>query len=319
MKKVLVLVLALAMVLSCTAAFADKIGYTCMDGTNPFFVALEGSIREIVEANGDELISLDPQNSNEKQLSQIEDLISQGIVAIFVNPADKDGITPALDKLQEAGIPMFGFDTEVTDMDKLVTYAGSDNYNAGYVCGVDLVEKCPDGGPIIVLDSPTMQSVVDRTDGFLAAIDGHGFEVVSQIDCMGNQEQGNLNGVSQIDCMGNQEQGNLNGTDALTAHPDAVAIFGGNDPTALGAAAAADAAGSKCLIYGVDGSPDIKALIAEGKVTGTGAQSPMTIGKTIAELYYKWKAGEQVEARYPIETFMINSDNIEEYNNGGWQ
>ena len=302
MKKILVLVLALVMILGCTAAFADKIGYTCMDGTNPFFVALEGSIREVVEANGDELISLDPQNSNEKQLAQIEDLISQGIVAIFVNPADKDGITPALDKLQEAGIPMFGFDTEVTDMDKLVTYAGSDNKNAGYVCGLDLVEKCPDGGPIIVLDSPTMQSVVDRTDGFLEAIEGHGFEVVAQIDCMGNQEQGNLNG-----------------TDALIAHPDAVAIFGGNDPTALGAAAAADAAQSDCLIYGVDGSPDIKALIAEGKVTGTGAQSPMTIGKTIAELYYKWKAGEEIEARYPIPTFMINSDNIDEYNNGGWQ
>ena len=303
MKKVLVLVLALAMVLGCTAAMADKIGYTCMDGTNPFFVALEGSIREVVEANGDELISLDPQNSNEKQLSLIEDLISQGIVAIFVNPVDRDGITPALDKLQEAGIPMFGFDTEVTEMQYLVTYAGSDNYNAGKVCGEDLVAKCPDGGPIIVLDSPTMQSVVDRTNGFLDAIEGHGFEVVSQIDCMGNQEQGNLNG-----------------TDALTAHPDAVAIFGGNDPTALGAAAAADAAGSSCLIYGVDGSPDIKAMIAEGKVTGTGAQSPMTIGKTIAELYYQWKDDpDSVEDRYPIPTFMINSDNIDEYNNGGWQ
>ena len=302
MKKVLVLVLALAMVLGCTAAMADKIGYTCMDGTNPFFVALEGSIREVVEANGDELISLDPQNSNEKQLALVEDLISQGIVAIFINPVDRDGITPALDALQAANIPMFGFDTEVTDMDKLVTYAGSDNYNAGYVCGVDLVEKCPDGGPIIVLDSPTMQSVVDRTNGFLDAIAGHGFEVVSQIDCMGNQEQGNLNG-----------------TDALIAHPDAVAIFGGNDPTALGAAAAAEAAQSSCLIYGVDGSPDIKALIADGKVTGTGAQSPISIGKTIAELYYKWKAGEEVEPRYPIPTFMINSDNIAEYNNGGWQ
>ena len=304
MKKVLVLVLALAMVLGCMAAVAegDKIGYTCMDGTNPFFVALEGAIREVVEANGDELISLDPQNSNEKQLALIEDMISQGIVAMFVNPVDKDGITPGLDALKDAGIPMFGFDTEVAEMDYLVTYAGSDNYNAGYVCGLDLVEKLPDGGPIIVLDSPTMQSVVDRTDGFLAAIDGHGFEVVAQIDCMGNQEQGNLNG-----------------TDALIANPDAVAIFGGNDPTALGAAAAAEAAQSDCLIYGVDGSPDIKALIADGKVTGTGAQSPMTIGKTIAELYYKWKAGEAVEARYPIETFMINSDNIDEYNNGGWQ
>ena len=304
MKKTLVLVLALAMVLGCVAAIAegDKIGYTCMDGTNPFFVALEGSIREVVEANGDELISLDPQNSNEKQLNLIEDMISQGVVAMFVNPVDRDGIIPGLDKLKEAGIPMFGFDTEVADMSYLVTYAGSDNYNAGKVCGEDLVAKCPDGGPIIVLDSPTMQSVVDRTNGFLDAIEGHGFEVVAQIDCMGNQEKGNLNG-----------------TDALTAHPDAVAIFGGNDPTALGAAAAAEAAQSSALIYGVDGSPDIKALIAEGKVTGTGAQSPISIGKTIAELYYKWKAGETVEARYPIETFMINSDNIADYNNGGWQ
>ena len=303
MKKILVIALALVMIMSCTAlAEGNKIGYTCMDGTNPFFVTLEASIREVVEAHGDELVSLDPQNSNEKQISQIEDLISQGIVAMFVNPVDRDGIIAGLDKLKEAGIPMFGFDTEVADMSYLVSYAGSDNYNAGFVCGEDLVAKCPDGGNIIVLDSPTMQSVVDRTDGFLAAIEGKGFTVVSQIDCMGNQEQGNLNG-----------------TDALTAHPDAVAIFGGNDPTALGAYAAAEAAGSKALIYGVDGSPDIKALIAEGKVTGTGAQSPMSIGKTIAEVYYKVEAGETVEARYPIATFMINADNVAEFGTDGWQ
>ena len=303
MKKVLVLVLALAMVLGCTAiAEGNLVGYTCMDGTNPFFVTLEAAIKEVVEAHGDTLISLDPQNSNEKQIAQIEDMISRGVVAMFVNPVDRDGIIPGLDALKAAGIPMFGFDTEVADMSYLVSYAGSDNYNAGFVCGEDLVAKCPEGGNIIVLDSPTMQSVVDRTDGFLAAIEGKGFTVVSQIDCMGNQEQGNLNG-----------------TDALTAHPDAVAIFGGNDPTALGAYAAAEAAGSKALIYGVDGSPDIKALIADGKVTGTGAQSPMSIGKTIAEVYYKVEAGETVEARYPIPTFMINADNVAEFGTDGWQ
>ena len=304
MKKIISLVLVALFVLAGVAlAEGNKIGYTCMDGTNPFFVALEGSIREVVEANGDELISLDPQNSNEKQLALVEDIIAQGVKAMFVNPVDREGIIPALDALKAAGIPIFGFDTEVAMADEyLVTYAGSDNYNAGYVCGLDLLEKCPEGGDIIVLDSPTMQSVVDRTDGFLAAIEGKGFTVVSQIDSMGNQELGNKNG-----------------TDALTANPDAVAIFGGNDPTALGAYAAAEAAGSKALIYGVDGSPDIKALIAEGKVTGSGAQSPMTIGKTIAELYYKWAAGETVEARYPIETFMINADNVAEFGTEGWQ
>ena len=35
-----------------------KFGYTCMDGTNPFFVTLEDEIRKKVEANGDELVSV---------------------------------------------------------------------------------------------------------------------------------------------------------------------------------------------------------------------------------------------------------------------
>ncbi len=53
--------------------------------------------------------------------------------------------------------------------------------------------------------------------------------------------------------------------DLLQAHGDVVAIFGGNDPTALGALAAANAAGIKdCKIYGVDGSPDVKSELAKG-------------------------------------------------------
>lgn len=306
MKKAMSLLLVLAMMLVMgvpAMAEGNLIGYTCMDGTNPFFVCLQGAIEEVVKAHGDELVALDPANSSETQISQIEDMISRGVKVMFVNPVDADGIIPALDRLKEADIPMFGFDTQVGDMSYLVTYAGSNNYNAGYVCGVDLVKKCPEGGPIIVLDSPTMQSVVDRTNGFMDAITESGvpFEVVAQIDSMGNQELGNING-----------------TDALTAHPDAVAIFGGNDPTALGAYAAAEAAGSKALIYGVDGSPDVKALLGKG-ITGTGAQSPETIGKTIAELYYKWLDGETVEAFYPIETFMITEENVADYGTDGWQ
>lgn len=281
-----------------------KVGYTCMDGTNPFFVALEGAIREVVEANGDELISVDPGNDSNTQIDQVEDLISQNIDLMFVNPVDADGIIPALDALQEADIPMFGFDTEVGDMSYLVSYAGSDNYNAGYVCGEDLAKKIPEGGDILVLDSPTMQSVTDRTNGFLDALEESGVE---------------FNVVGQQDAQGNQQVANEKATDLLTANPDVVAIFGGNDPTALGAYAAADAAGVTPLIYGVDGSPDVKALLADTILEGTGAQSPITIGKTIAETAYAWLAGEEVEEYIPIDTFLVTADNVDEYGTDGWQ
>lgn len=279
-------------------------GYTCMDGTNPFFVALEGAIREVVESNGDTLISMDPANDSNTQVNQIEDMISRGVQIMFVNPVDADGIIPALDMLQQAEIPMFGFDTEVGDMSYLVSYAGSDNYNAGYVCGEDLAKKIPEGGDILVLDSPTMQSVTDRTNGFLDAIEESGVT---------------FNVVGQQDAQGNQQVANEKATDLLTAHPDVVAIFGGNDPTALGAYTAADAAGLSPMIYGVDGSPDVKALLKDTMMEGTGAQSPITIGKTIAETAYAWLGGEEVEEYIPIETFLVTADNVDDYGTDGWQ
>ena len=279
-------------------------GYTCMDGTNPFFVTLEASIREVVEGNGDTLISMDPGNDSNTQIDQIEDMISRGVEIMFVNPVDADGIIPALDMLKDAEVTMFGFDTEVGDMSYLTSYAGSDNYNAGYVCGEDLAKKCPDGGDILVLDSPTMQSVTDRTNGFLKGIEDSGVT---------------FNIVGQQDAQGNQQVANEKATDLLTANPDVVAIFGGNDPTALGAYAAADAAGVSPLIYGVDGSPDVKALLKDTVLEGTGAQSPITIGKTIAETAYAWLNGETVEEYIPIETFLVTADNVDDYGTDGWQ
>lgn len=280
-------------------------GYTCMDGTNPFFIVIEEAIREGVEGNGDTLISTDPANDVTLQITQIEDMITQGIDAIFLNPAEAEGILPALDMLKEADIPIINFDTEVADLSYVTSYVGSDNYNAGYVCGEDLVKKIPDGGPIIVLDSPTMNSVVDRVDGFLNAIEGKGFDIVAQQDAKGNLE------VS----MGITE-------DLLQAHSDVVAILGGNDPTALGALAAANAAGiTDCLIYGVDGSPDIKAEIASGEslIEGSGAQSPVEIANVSVEVMYKYFAGEKLDDRYPVETFLISPDNVDEYGTDGWQ
>ncbi|MHC1770676.1 MAG: sugar ABC transporter substrate-binding protein [Flexilinea sp.] len=316
MKKVVSIVLLVVLLTGfCVASVAAeaqerpeggwKFGFTCMDQSNPFFVIIEKTIRDAVEANGDTLISLDPANKIELQITQIEDMISQGINAIFLNPQDAEGILPALDMLKEAGIPIINFDTEVADMSYVTSYTGSDNYNAGKVVGDDLVKKIPEGGDIIILDSPTMNSVVDRTNGFMDAIKDKGFNVVAQQDAKGNLE------VSMGIC-----------EDLLQAHGDVVAIFGGNDPTALGALAAANAAGlTDVLIYGVDGSPDIKAELAkeDSLIEGSGAQSPISIAKKSVDIMYQYLAGEKVDARYPVETFLMTSENVKDYGIEGWQ
>lgn len=283
-----------------------KFGFTSMDNSNPFFVTILNQIKSKVEANGDTLIVADPANDVSLQITQIEDMISQGIHAIFMNPAEAEGIAPALDELKAAGIPIINYDTEVANLeDYAFSYVGSDNYNAGKVCGDDMVKNFPNGGTIIVLDSPTMNSVTDRVNGFMDAIKDHGFTVVAQQDAKGNLQQAMT--ISE---------------DLLQAHSDVVAIFGGNDPTALGALAAANAAGMKDVkIYGVDGSPDFKTELdkPDTLLSGTGAQSPVSIADTSVDVLYKYLNGEQVDSRYPVNTFLINKDNLAQYGTDSWQ
>jgi len=219
MKKTVLLLLVLAVAM--TGLFAQgasdqndgyTFGYTCMTMNNPFFIILEKSIRDEVEANGDKLITMDPAMDVAKQINQIDDLIIQGIDAIYLNPVDWEGIRPALVALEKAGIPIINLDTEVKDMEYVTAYAGSDNKNAGYVCGLDLVERYPDGGNIVVLDSPTMNSINDRIAGFMEAIEGKGFTIVAQQDA-----KGDLPTSMKIT------------DDILQAHNDIIAIMGGNE------------------------------------------------------------------------------------------
>ncbi len=309
MKKLSALVLVVVLVLgigSVAMAEGKKFGYTCMTMNNPFFIVLEKAIREKVEEQGDELITVDPTMDVALQIAQVEDLIVRGIDGIFLNPVDWEGITPALDELNKENIPIINFDTEVKSIDKVTAYVGSNNFNAGYVCGEDLAKRHPEGGNIVVLDSPTMNSVNDRIEGFFKAIEDSGvkFEVVHQADALGDLPTA----MKIMD-------------DVLQKDIEIVAIMGGNDPTALGAYAACKAAGrSEIEIYGVDGSPDAKAAIAEGgQFVGSGAQSPKTIGYDSVTVANKILAGESFEFRTPVTTFLITKDNVAEYGTDGWQ
>jgi len=279
-------------------------GYTCMRISNPFFAILEQTIRDEVEKNGDKLITVDPDMDPKKQISQIEDLITRKIDAIFINPVDWEEIRPALLSLNQAKIPIINFDAEVKDIELVTAYVGSDNWNAGYVCGVDMVKRLPNGGPIAVLDCPGMRSLRDRIDGFNEAITGKGFTVVFLRDAQGN---------SPTALRHTQEM--------LKSNTRVLAIMGGNDPTALGAYEACQTANrTNILIYGVDGSPLAKAAIAKGgQFAGTGAQSPISIARESVIVAYKILKKQAYEKRVPVRTFIINQENIADYDIDGWQ
>ena len=146
-----------------------KFGYTYWAASD-FFSTIGESMEEIAKKNGDEVIIQDAQQDQAKQQSIIEDFVSQGVSAVFLNPVDRDGIEPALDMLNEANIPIINVDTSVASLDKVNSYVASDNYGAGVLCAKKMIELLPDGGYIAILDYPANSACLDRVKGFTDTI-----------------------------------------------------------------------------------------------------------------------------------------------------
>ncbi|MEO8883926.1 MAG: D-xylose ABC transporter substrate-binding protein [Devosia sp.] len=70
----------------------------------------EAAIKKVLEADGVRYISTDAQSSASKQLTDIENLISQGANALIVLAQDTDAIQPAVQKAVDEGIPVIGYD-----------------------------------------------------------------------------------------------------------------------------------------------------------------------------------------------------------------
>ena len=276
-----------------------KFGATFMTLNNPYFVQLNEGIKEVIEANGDKLISLDPQLDVNKQIAEVEDLIAQKVDGIFLNPADWKAIKPALDMAKEAGIPVYVVDAPVFDNELVKTTIVSDNWNAGTLCALHLTQTLGiTEGNIVVLEHPTAKSAIERTNSFLKEI----------------AKYPNLKVIAKQSSEGQLEIAMSIMEEIIKKNKKITAIMAENDPTALGVVAALERLNklkSVKAIYGVDGSEDAIKLIKTEKLTATVAQYPKEIGKIAAESAYKDLSGESIQKEIKVPVKLLTKDNIE--------
>lgn len=282
-----------------------KFGFSCISIENPYYETLEASIREAIEESGSTLISRDPKGDSTAQIQQIRDMIADGIQAIFLCPVDWEKIAPALTELKEADIEIINLDTQVQDREEVDAYVGSDNINAGVICGEKLIEAAPDGGQVVILECTTQNSIIDRINGFEETIAGKGFEVVERSETGGKKDEAKTQ-MARI----------LKEQDHITA------VMCGNDQIALGALEAIEEAGrSEMMIYSVDGSPKLKQELAKdgSLVVGIAAQSPINIGKSAVTVALQIMNGERYEKETLEEVLFIDRSNVGMYGVDGWQ
>jgi D-xylose transport system substrate-binding protein len=99
----------------------------------------EAAIVAAIEAAGNKYIFADAQQSAEKQLADVDSLITQGANAILIFAQDGESIKPALAKATAEGIPVIAYDRQIEDPNLL--YITFDNVGVGRLMGKTMVEK----------------------------------------------------------------------------------------------------------------------------------------------------------------------------------
>lgn len=280
-------------------------GVSYMTMNNPFYKIINNEILKVVEKNNDTLITLDPELDVDKQNEQIYKFIDQKVDGIFINPIDFEQIEPALQAAKRANIPVIIIDAPVSDESLVNCTIVSDNYDAGVQCAKDMMERL-DSANIVLLKHTTAKSAKERIEGFLSVIDNNEkYKVINEAECDGQLEIA-MPKMQEI----------------IEETPDIDVVMALNDPSALGALADLEKNNKNdVMVYGIDGTPEIKALIGRNQmIVGTVAQSPIKMGQIAVENMYNILNGKKkIEKNIIIPISLINKENLFKYDEDRWQ
>ncbi|HIV42440.1 MAG TPA: substrate-binding domain-containing protein [Candidatus Mediterraneibacter guildfordensis] len=281
-------------------------GFSGADLSDPFCEVIKDSVSVSLEEQGDRILVRDAAKDAGTQAEQIREMIDAGAEAVFLIPADPVEITPALESLKEAEIPVINLDIRVQDTGLTDAYIGADNYSAGAYCAEDLIRRMPDGGTVGIIECTGNSSVAERINGFEESIQNAGFEIKGRINTAPDDEAGLKR---ELLSMFDDEQS-----------PDA--LMCGDDRMALIVMEALRTSGrSDIIVYSVGGSPAVKSALKEtdSALAGIGALSPINMGKTAVKTASALLADGAYEPEIYVETFFIDRENIDMYGTDGWQ
>lgn len=266
----------------------DKVGLIVSTLNNPFFVALKDGAQEKADELGLELVVLDSQNDPSKELANVEDLATQGVSVILINPTDSDAVGNAIKIANENKIPVITLDRGANN-GEVVTHIASDNVAGGSMAGDYIVDKLGGKGKVVELEGIAGTSAArDRGKGFNEAADKSEIEVVARQVADFDRTKG-LNVMENI----------------LQAQPEINAVFAHNDEMALGALKAIESSGRDIIVVGFDATDDAVKSVKDGKMAATVAQQPELIGSLGVENAVKVVKGEEVEKFVPVSLMLV--------------
>jgi len=280
-----------------------KVGFSQSEPDTAAFRAAETqSIQDEAAAVGAELMVTNANGELPKQISDIQDLLNQGVELLIVAPLNSDGLDPALSAAAEAGVPVITIDRKVTNeyCSDYVTFIGSDFYSQGQRAA-DAMAKATDGeANVAILLGSSGNNVTDqRNQGFLDQVEAEHPDLTVVVEQTANFARDEGQSVTE---------------QLLQSNPEIDAIYAHNDEMALGAVTAVTAAGrapgTDVKIVSIDGTANAVQAIVDGQMNAVIESNPR-FGPLAFATAQQFFDGESIPEDLIIEDREYGPDNAE--------
>ncbi|CAG9230415.1 Ribose ABC transport system, periplasmic ribose-binding protein RbsB (TC 3.A.1.2.1) [Paraburkholderia sabiae] len=293
---------------SSAAGGKTKIGFSIATLNNAFFVGLKLGVEKGSKDQGFELVQTNANGDAQQQVNDANNLLSQGITALVLNPIDSKAIIPVVQKANQMNIPVFTLDRG-SDGGKVTSFVASDNVALGATGAKWIADQLTKrygsakGNVVDLIGLVGTTAATDREKGFSDEIAKYpDIKVVARQEGAFDQEK-SLNAMTSI----------------LQKFPQIDAVFGANDDNTVGAEKAIDNAGrykpaadkDHILVIGADGTAQALSAIRAGKQDATISQNPIEMAAKSLSFIADNAAGKSVPATYAWPTFLIDKANID--------
>jgi ribose transport system substrate-binding protein len=245
-------------------ADGERIAVFTKNQTNPFFQIVRVGADNAAKQMNAVVVHYVPTkpDSIPEQMSQIEDVVVKKPDAIVFTPVDFKAMTPGIEKINAAGIPVVNI-TDRASSGKFVAYVGAHDYNLGLETSRFLFKAMGGKGNVVLLEGVkgTLTNT-ERVRGFNDALkEFPGVKLVAA-------QPANYQRLAALQVMENLMQ----------AQRDIGGVFAANDAMATGAIEALDGANRKAFVVGINGTKEAVDAIKAGKMLATGDYSAFLHG-----------------------------------------
>ena len=256
------------------------------------------------EEQGVNLMILDPGGDIPTQITQVEDLVEQGVDALMVWAVDVNAIVPAVKKAYDAGIPVIVNMTLTEEGMQYVTcYVGEDNREMGRLLGEAVVNHFADAGKesvkvVEIAHRTGLLAGQQRAEGFRKGLEGSNVEIIESHSCEGSRETATQLMEGYISKYG------ADGFDVVFSHGNSYGIG------ILNAIRDANLAG-RYVVTGIAHNMESYERLLADELTYDIVSSPVACAQKMIEVAIRAAKGEPVEAIEYVPLALYTKDYIE--------